>query len=140
MFTFCPSDIRMCHCGHLMPKTRVSHITAPAGPLTTSETRKSASSRLLSALWPSFPSKFLLPQPAWPSWKVLLRLQNSESDTASYLPAAAAICLLNFFTFLWAQCPSLALATLSQRPGPSSTTSSRQFSRNFSERCAKYAC
>ena len=30
----CPSNRRVCHCGHLMPKSRVSHMTAPANPLT----------------------------------------------------------------------------------------------------------
>ena len=29
-----PSNIKVCHYGHLLPRSRVSHITAPAGPLT----------------------------------------------------------------------------------------------------------
>ena len=30
----CPSNNNVCHSGHLMPRSRVSHMTAPAGPLT----------------------------------------------------------------------------------------------------------
>ena len=30
----CPSKIKVFQCGHMMPKSRVSHRTAPAGPLT----------------------------------------------------------------------------------------------------------
>ena len=29
----CPSNSKVCHCGHVMPKSRVLHTTAPAGPL-----------------------------------------------------------------------------------------------------------
>ena len=28
----CPSNNNVCHCGHLMPRSRVSHTTAPANP------------------------------------------------------------------------------------------------------------
>ena len=32
--TACPSKSKVCHCGHVMPRSRVSRMTAPAGPLT----------------------------------------------------------------------------------------------------------
>ena len=42
----------------------------------TSEPRKSAPSKLFFALLPIFPSNFLPPKPAWPSWKDLLQLSD----------------------------------------------------------------
>ena len=67
----CPSNDDMCHCGHLMPKSRVSHQTAPAGPLTSKICFLHTSS-CSAGHYKSIP---LLPTLAWPWSKALLQLR-----------------------------------------------------------------
>ena len=62
--------------------------------------------------------------------KVVHLHEERESGTGSILPAAAAICLLNFRPF----CRRDANSMLSRRPDPSSTTSSHRSSCIFSGR------
>ena len=72
-FLLSPSNIKVCQCGHLMPRSRVSHDTAPTGPLTclhicTSRTCFNQAS--LCVVIPCSPSRLLLPNSEWPRWKV----------------------------------------------------------------------
>ena len=47
----CHSNIKVCHCGHLMPKSRVSHITPPARPLACLRVRRSKLCFLRAFFW-----------------------------------------------------------------------------------------
>ena len=60
----CPAKVQVSHCGHLMPKSRISHITAPAvlSLVSTPEPRKPGSSQLLFVLLAIFQSTSLLPK------------------------------------------------------------------------------
>ena len=57
-----PSNIKVCHCSHFMPKSRVSHITAPAA----SEPQESDSAMLLFVQCTMFLSVSLQPRSGWP--------------------------------------------------------------------------
>ena len=94
----CPSDIKVCHCGHLMPES---------GPAQNSSCRSSHLPPRLSLENLLSPSLLLLPCPSsdpnffCPSQRghrgqlILPPLPNYFLPTDSFAPAAAAICLLN---------------------------------------------
>ena len=93
----CPSDIKVCHCGHLMPESGPAHNSSCRSshlpPRLNLENLLSPSLLLLP--FPSSHPHFFPPKPAWPSWTILPPLQNYFLPTDSFAPAAAAICLLN---------------------------------------------
>ena len=92
------------HCGHFMRKSRVSHRTAPEGPLTCLHVRTSK----IFFIHASFCSVCHLPiqAPSVQVWAAMKERssstlrphahQNKESEVDPFLPAAAATCLLNF--------------------------------------------
>ena len=83
----CPSNSKVCHCGHLMPSSRISHMTAPAGPLTCLQVCTSKIGILQSLHQLPF---FHFPNqtPSVPSTYRLFNSMNSESETDSFLNAA----------------------------------------------------
>ena len=101
----CSSNSKVCHCGHLMPRSRVSHMTAPASALTCLQVCTSKIC-LLHAFW-------RLRAKTTPSFLLLLPFASSNSP------------------FSLARRQRLVLSMLSRGPVPSSTTSSHQSSCNF---------
>ena len=93
---FCRLQIpRACQCGHLIPRSRVSHITA------TSEILEPVSSKLLLFMMPfSSPGSFC---PVLQGGELFFHFKNhmlpqtKTAEVVLFLPTAAAICLLNFF-------------------------------------------
>ena len=71
-------NVNVCQCGHLIPRSRVSHITAPASPLpvSTSELLELAASTLLFVHDAIFLSRLLLPNTEWSWWIATPLLQG----------------------------------------------------------------
>ena len=115
----------------LRPRSSVSHITAPAGPLiclhsVTSLTcyfqAFSCSSLHLFGHTPSVSQKRVDTVEISSSTSQLFTSRKSDKDVELFFPATAAICLLS----------TSVLSTLSRVPSPSLTTFSLSLSRNSS--------
>ena len=109
-----PSTIKACPCGHLMPKSLVSHIAATAGPLaSTFGLKEPDSSKLLCVQLAIFQSTL----------QVWVAIVESPSTTSG--PKASMKRDSEFVLSLSAaaQSPLHALPTLLLVPNPSSTTS-----------------
>ena len=122
-----PSNNKVRHCGHLMPRSRVSHMNAPASPLTCLHvcTSKSCFLHAFCCSFFIFPSRHLHLRRALLWWIVpsqppkIFTSMKSDKETDSFLPAAAAICLLFCSLSVGAKptaCPLHALAGDQSRP------------------------
>ena len=79
----CPSDIKVCHCGHLMPESGPAHNSSCRSshlpPRLNLENLLSPSLLLLPC--PSSHPHFFPPKPAWPSWTI------NSSSTSKLFPS-----------------------------------------------------
>ena len=109
-------------------------MTAPASPLTCSCpcVNNIFPPRLLVLLAPSAHPHAFCPKERGHGGSILS--MERDTDTESYLPAAAAICCSNFH-LSGSEMPKPCPLHTPQGPNPSSTTSSHQSSFSFSGKC-----
>ena len=91
----CPSNSKVCHRGQIHG-SRTRRLLQVLSLVSKSALRRPVSSRPSASLFTIFPTTHPPPRRAWPWSRVPPQPWKRESETDSFLPAAAATCLLNF--------------------------------------------